>query len=69
VIQISISNLQDQDTRSLLTSLKYEQNELINTAVDRALDARKISGGVTGGCIPGMPLPPIFPSEIVKGNL
>jgi hypothetical protein len=49
MIRISISNLRIQDTASLL---KDEKKRLINSAVDRALDARKISGGAKGITLP-----------------
>jgi ABC-type multidrug transport system permease subunit len=41
--QISISDLQNQDLKSLLVKEK-----LINAAIDRALDSRKITGGLFG---------------------
>jgi hypothetical protein len=47
--RISISDLQGQDAASLL---KDEKNNLISAAVDRALDARKISGGAVGAILP-----------------
>ncbi len=43
--QVSISELQSQDIQSLISLVESENNGLINTAIDRALDARKISGG------------------------
>jgi hypothetical protein len=44
--QISISSLLKKDTKSLVFSLENENNLVINLAVNRALEARKISGGM-----------------------
>jgi hypothetical protein len=41
--QISISDLQNQDLKFIPL-----QEKLINTAIDRALDSRKITGGLFG---------------------
>jgi hypothetical protein len=43
--KISISELQSQDIQPLLSLIESENDGLIDTAINRALDARKISGG------------------------
>lgn len=55
--QISISDLQNQDIQSLLSFLEDKENGLINIAVNRALEARKISGGTISSDIILMPGP------------
>jgi hypothetical protein len=44
--RISISDLQGQNTETLVPCFKDEANGLVDTAISRALDARKISGGI-----------------------
>jgi hypothetical protein len=46
--QISISNLSNQDEKSLLFFLEDTESASINLAISRALEARKISGGMIG---------------------
>jgi hypothetical protein len=46
--RISISDLKGEDTLSLLK--KDEKSSVISAAVDRSLNARKISGGYSSLC-------------------
>lgn len=43
--KITISNLHCQDSQSLLSFLEDKENGVMNIALDRALEARQISGG------------------------
>ena len=58
---ISISNLEHNDTESLLVSLETEDSALVKAAVQRALDARKIIGGTGTSQI-------TLPDKICFGN-
>jgi hypothetical protein len=53
--RISISNLLKKDTKSLLFSPENENNLVVNLAVNRALEARKVFGGMTVIDIPDDP--------------
>lgn len=43
--EVSITELKNRDILPLLPLIKIENYGLIDTAINRALDARKISGG------------------------
>jgi hypothetical protein len=45
--RISITDLKGQHVTSFL---KDEKNNLISSAIDRALDARKVTGGIRDNC-------------------
>ena len=45
--RISINNLQADDFNSSLISLGDQENDLVKAAVERALDARRIGGGLS----------------------
>jgi hypothetical protein len=62
--RIAISDLQVQDAASLL---KDEKNNLINDAVHRALDARKISVGAVGAILPPLKTGLIYVDPKVSG--
>jgi hypothetical protein len=46
--RISISDLHNQNSQPSFSLLKDEKNGLITNAINRALNARKISGGFIG---------------------
>jgi hypothetical protein len=62
--RISISDLKDQDS---LSFLKDEKSNLISSAVDRALDARKIPGGAVGAILPPPRIGLIYVDPNVSG--
>lgn len=43
---ISISNLEPNDAESLLVALETGESGLVKAAVERAIDARKVAGGM-----------------------